>query len=118
MTTIALQCPVEIDGKQITSVDLRQPTGRGMIELSRHLPALTKLAEQNQAGANVMPDAAVIEALVCVAGVVAGIGSEAAGELAFSDITTIVMASQSFLEPALSAEPKSGGSSLPLSRAS
>lgn len=116
MTSITLNCPVEIGGERITSVDLREPNGRGMIALSMHMPALIALAEQTEAGERFTPDKATFEALVAIAGVLTGVGVEAAGDFAFRDIVRIVNEGRDFLEPALAGEtPPIGASPQPSS---
>lgn len=105
---------VDIDGKTITSVTLREPTGADMIGLAEHLPALIAFAAEQEAaaagGAATFPGPDVIRAMIATASATTGLGAEAAGKLAFSDISRIVMASQDFLGRAMSVEQTNGAS--------
>lgn len=114
MSEINLRFPITVGETSISSVTPRPPTGRDMVALADHLPALVELAEKAQAGDRFIPNKATFEAMVAIVGIVTGIGIEAAGELAFVDISSIVADSSGFLEAALSeAAPTTGGSPSP-----
>jgi hypothetical protein len=109
---IKLKHPIDFNEKRIEAVTVGRPKGRDMIALAPHLPALVAFAEQSEAGGKALPGKEAFEAMVAIAGILTGIGIEAAGELDFEDIGAIVEASSGFLEAALGdGAPANGGTS-------
>ena len=99
----------------LTEVSLHRPSGRDMIALAPHLTALLRFSEQEAAaegeGALRLPGADVFEAMVVVAGILTGIGVEAAGDLDFADISAIMERSSDFLGEALAGGAQTTGAS-------
>lgn len=85
MKTIPLKYPLEIEGKMISSLNVRRPKASDMIAIGDHLPALAALDRDNPAAAMT---SATFKAMTAIVGVFTGLGA-AAEELDAADLTTV-----------------------------